>query len=429
MQHIVDLHIHSHYSRATSKEMNISSLYRWGKLKGITVIGTGDFTHPAWFAELQEKLEPAEPGLFTLKEEFAREEDQRLPASCREASMRFILTVEISTIYKRHDKVRKVHSVLVVPSFKAAAAINHKLGQIGNLTADGRPILGLDTVDLLKVTLDSDPDSLYIPAHIWTPWFSIFGSKSGFDSLEEAFGDLAAEIVAVETGLSSDPAMNWRVGELQKLTMVSHSDAHSPAKLGREANVIDAELNYHDIIGAIRTNDQRFVGTIEFYPEEGKYHADGHRDCNVVLTPAETKKLNGLCPKCGRPLTVGVQYRVDELATEPSNYRHPHPKQVEYIVPLVEMLAELNKVKSVSSSVVDRQYHQLLAEFGSEFHILRNVPIQTIHDRGFIQVAEGLERMRTGQVSVQPGYDGVYGVIKVFDVEPGQRSSAQMSLW
>lgn len=411
--------------------MNIASLYRWGKLKGISIIGTGDFTHPAWFAELQEKLEPAEAGLFRLKDEFAREQDQFLPQSCRDASMRFILTVEVSTIYKRHEKVRKVHSVLVVPSFKAAAQINHDLGQIGNLTADGRPILGLDTEELLKITLNSDPDALFIPAHIWTPWFSIFGSKSGFDSLEEAFGDLASEIVAVETGLSSDPAMNLRVGELQKLTMVSHSDAHSPAKLGREANVISAELTYHDIIGAIRTNDQRFVGTVEFYPEEGKYHVDGHRACGVILSPEETKKVAGLCPECGKPLTVGVQYRVDELATQPADYRHPSSKQVEYIIPLAEILAELHGVKSVSSPRVQQQYHQLLAEFGNEFSILRTVPTGEIKRRGFIQLAEGLERMRAGQVTVTPGYDGVYGVIKVFDPASGQTSQAsgQISLW
>lgn len=429
MPHIVDLHIHSHYSRATSKEMNLSSLYRWGKLKGITVIGTGDFTHPAWFSELQEKLEPAEPGLFRLKDELAAEQDALLPASCRSASMRFVLTVEISTIYKRHDAVRKVHSVLVVPSFKAAAKINHRLGQIGNLTADGRPILGLDTAELLKITLSSDPDALFIPAHIWTPWFSIFGSKSGFASLEEAFGELAGEIVAVETGLSSDPAMNWQVGELQNRTLVSHSDAHSPAKLGREANVIDAQLTYSDIIGAIRTNDQRFVGTIEFYPEEGKYHADGHRNCQVILHSPQTKQLNGICPKCGKPLTVGVAYRIEELATEPAGYKHPTTKQVEYIIPLAEILAELHGVRSSNSSVVQRQYQQILSEFGNEFFILREIPLAALRERGFSDLADGLHNMRTGQVSVQPGYDGVYGVIKVFSDNQSSRSSAQMSLW
>src|SRR3989344_5487751 len=351
MELIVDLHIHSRYSRATSKDSNLEGLYRWGKIKGIHIIGTGDFTHPAWFKELQEKLEPAEPGLFKLKDTYIKEQDAQVPTSCRDNLIRFILTVEISNIYSRGGKVRKVHNLLVVPSFAAASKISSALGAIGNIRADGRPILGLDSQELLKITLTADAESLFIPAHIWTPWFSLFGSKSGFENIEEAFGDLTKYIYAVETGLSSDPYMNWRLSQLDGLTIVSNSDAHSAKKLAREANVMSCAVNYDDIAGGIKTNDSRFVGTIEFFPEEGKYHYDGHRACNIRLTPAETKAVGGICPRCAKPLTIGVENRVETLADRPANFIPHGHKKVEYIIPLVELIAEVKGVSTASKFV------------------------------------------------------------------------------
>lgn len=411
---IVDLHIHSHYSRATSKDMNISALYRWGKIKGINVIGTGDFTHPAWYAELQEKLEPTEGGLYKLKDEFAKQEDKLIPTSCRSNLIRFIPTVEISNIYSRDEKVRKLHNVIIVPDLTTAAKINLQLDKIGNLEHDGRPILGLDSYDLLKITLDSHPDSLLIPAHIWTPWFAMFGSKSGFDTLEQAFGDLAGEIKAVETGLSSDPFMNWRLSQLDGLTLVSNSDAHSPRNLGREANMIDADLNYQDIINAIKTNDKRMVGTIEFYPQEGKYHYDGHRDCDVQLSPQESIKLKGICPKCGKPLTLGVDYRVNSLADRDAAFQPKKHKKVEYIIPLTEMIKEIEKVKTVTSKTVTEKYDRLIAEFGNEFDLLRNVLTDDVNRAGFHKYAVAIEKMRSGNIYINPGYDGVFGVVQIF---------------
>ena len=288
MEHVVDLHTHSHYSRATSKNSTLEGLYYWGKLKGIHLIGTGDFTHPEWFAEIREKLEPAEPGLFRLKAELADPIDASLPPSVRDRLIRFVPTVEIATIYKKGDRVRKLHQLIIMPGFKGVSELNARLERIGNLKADGRPILGLDSKELLRHALESDLTSLYIPAHIWTPWFGMFGSKSGFDSIQEAYEELAPEIHAIETGLSSDPHLNRRVENLDGIAITSHSDAHSPQKLGREATIVKAGLAYDDIIGGIKTNDARLVGTIEFFPEEGKYHADGHRACNIRFTPEET---------------------------------------------------------------------------------------------------------------------------------------------
>lgn len=413
--HIVDIHIHSHYSRATSKDMNIASLYKWGKKKGITVMGTGDFTHPAWIAEMKEKMQPAEDGLFTLKEEYAKSEENDLSQILKERSMRFLLTSEISTIYSKGGKVRKVHSLIVAPSFETVEKINTKLGEVGNLDADGRPILGLDTKELLKIALDIDPDILFVPAHIWTPWFGMFGSKSGFDSLEETFEEMTPHIHAIETGMSSDPYMNWRVSNLKNITMISNSDAHSPAKLGREANLIDADMSYTEIVGAMRTNDQRMVGTIEFYPEEGKYHADGHRLCKFSCGPEQSKKLKEICPLCVKPLTLGVKNRVELLADHPNDFIPVNHKKVEYIVPLAEIIAQLKNVKSVSGKAVKAEYETVINHFGDEFSILRTIPIQEIYGAGFTQLSVAIDRMRKGEVIRTPGYDGEYGVITVVD--------------
>lgn len=430
MELIVDLHIHSHYSRATSKRCDFEGLYYWGKLKGITIIGTGDFTHPDWFLEMRSKLEPAEPGLFKLKETIAAEIDKTLPASVQNNLIRFVPSVEISTIYSKGGKVRKLHQLIIVPSFEAVSEINARLERIGNLKADGRPILGLDAKELLRLTLEAEAKALFIPAHIWTPWFGLFGSKSGFDSIEEAFEDLAPHIKAIETGLSSDPYMNWRVKDLDGITITSNSDAHSPQKLGREATVVQAEVTYDDIIGAIKTNDQRLLGTIEFFPEEGKYHADGHRLCGVRFTPEETKQHGGICPVCGKPLVVGVNYRVGELADRPESDKPAKAKRVEYIIPLPEIVAELKNVKSVASQAVMAECHKIYASLGDEFSVLRTVPIEQIRRAGFDLLALAIERMRNKQVVLDPGYDGVYGTIKVFkDHHERQAAAKQMTLF
>ncbi len=430
---IVDLHIHSHYSRATSPTCDFEGLYRWGKLKGITIIGTGDFTHPAWFAEMREKLEPAEAGLFRLKDELAAPIDAGLPPSVRGQTIRFVPSVEIATIYSKGGKVRKLHQLIVMPSFESVSELNARLERIGNLRADGRPILGLDSKELLRHALETDPRALYIPAHIWTPWFGMFGSKSGFDSIEEAYEELAPEIHAIETGLSSDPSMNWRVKNLDGITITSHSDAHSPAKLGREATVVKSSISYDEIVGAIKTNDQRLVGTIEFFPEEGKYHSDGHRLCNIRFTPAETKAHGGVCPVCGKPVVVGVENRLNELVESAGgrshDYRPKHPKRVEYIIPLAEIIAELLSVKSTNGKAVQAQYHDVLDRLGNEFDVLRSVPLEAIEAAGFPMLKIAVARLRAGDVVRDPGYDGVYGTIKVFkDVSERQETASQLSL-
>ncbi|HEU4914849.1 MAG TPA: endonuclease Q family protein [Candidatus Saccharimonadales bacterium] len=410
MELIVDLHVHSHYSRATSKDCTIEGLYRWGKIKGINIIGTGDFTHPGWLAEIQEKLEPTEGGLYQLKDDIARIIDASLPQSVRNNLIRFIPTVEIATIYSKGGKVRKLHQLVVMPGFTGVSELNARLDKIGNLKADGRPILGLDSKELLRHALESDPEALYIPAHIWTPWFGMFGSKSGFDSIQEAFEELAPEIRAIETGLSSDPAMNRGVSNLDGVTITSHSDAHSPQKLGREATIIEAKPTYDDIIEAIKSNDKRVRGTIEFFPEEGKYHSDGHRACGIRFDPGQTREHGGICPACHKPLVVGVQYRVGELTDTADAI---HPKQVEYIVPLPEVLAELHGVKSVTSKAVISEYMNIIAKLGSEFDVLRKIKLDAVKDHSAL-IGMAIERIRSGQVHKEPGYDGVFGTIRVF---------------
>ncbi|HRN70927.1 MAG TPA: endonuclease Q family protein [Candidatus Woesebacteria bacterium] len=428
MQYIVDLHIHSHYSRATSKDCTIEGLYYWGKIKGINIIGTGDFTHPGWFVEMQEKMVPAEGGLYKLKDEIAKEIDKTLPESVRGNIIRFVLTVEISTIYSKGGQVRKLHNCIVVPNFEIASFINAKLDRIGNLKADGRPILGMDSKDLLSIALESHPDSLFFPAHIWTPWFAMFGSKSGFTSIKEAFEDLAPEIKATETGLSSDPFMNWRLEELRNRAVISNSDAHSPQKLGREATIIDAELDYKDIINAIKTNDNRLVGTIEFFPQEGKYHYDGHRACNIRFTPKETKQHNGICPVCHKGLTVGVDYRIDEIADYPVENIHKNNKTVEYIIPLPEIIAEMEG-KRVGTKHVNEEYKRIYTALGDEFSILRSITIDQIRQKGFVELAHVIDRMRKGDVYIEPGYDGVYGIIKLFKDDTERKTAGdQLSL-
>ncbi len=400
MKFITDFHLHSKYSRATSPQADLENLDEWAKIKGIKILGTGDFTHPEWFKNLKEKLEPAEPGLFKLKE-------KRTPT-------RFALTVEISCIYSKKGKVRKVHIVVFAPSFETAEKINAQLGWIGNLKADGRPILGLDAKELVRILMTISRDILIVPAHVMTPWFGIFGSKSGFDSLEECFEDYTKHIYALETGLSADPPMIWRIPDGQRITLVSNSDAHSPQKIGREANVFNTELNYFKIVEAIKGKDkEKFLYTIEFYPQEGKYHYDGHRNCGVRLSPQETKKYNGICPVCGKPLTVGVLSRVEQLASKKEGFIPPDAIPFKRLVPLKEIIAEALGKESETKSVL-LEYQKLIKEFGNEFHILLDVSRQDLEKVIMPEIAEGIIRAREGKVIVEPGYDGVFGKVRIF---------------
>lgn len=404
-----DLHIHSKYSRATSKSCNLEELALWAQKKGLTLISTGDFTHPAWFEEIKEKLIPAGTGVFKLRPDIEKHLFQST------TPVRFILSVEISTIYKKWDKTRKVHHVVFMPDLKTAEIFRQKLSAIGNIKSDGRPILGLDSRDLLEIALDSGENSFLIPAHIWTPWFSALGSKSGFDSIEDCYGDLSSHIFAVETGLSSDPEMNWRVSSLDKYRLVSNSDAHSPSKLAREATVFDTEPDYMSIMNALKTGDG-YVGTVEFFPEEGKYHEDGHRKCNVCLSPEETIKLNGICPVCHKPMTIGVMHRVNELTDRMDKTLIPPETagKVFSLVPLPEILSEIMQV-GVSSKSVTYEYENLLQKLGSELSILREIPIDDISKAYSPLLGEGISRLRAGKVIKHPGYDGEYGVIRLFE--------------
>src|SRR3989344_1769790 len=414
MKFAADFHIHSKYSRATSPQMDLENLDKWAKIKGIKVLGTGDFTHPEWFKNLEEKLEPAEACLFKLKNS--------------DSPTRFILTSEISCIYSKKDKVRKIHIIVFAPSFKTAEKINTQLAKIGNLRADGRPILGLDAKELAKIVLDADKDCAVIPAHAWTPWFAIFGSKSGFDSVEECFEEYSKHIYAIETGLSSDPAMNWRLSQLDKVALISNSDAHSPHKIGREANVFDTEINYQSIFDAIKYKDpKKFLYTIEFFPEEGKYHYDGHRLCNLSLSPAESKKYNNICPRCAKPLVIGVLNRVEELADRPERFRPKNAIPFKSLIPLQEIIADSIGVSAASKEVL-RLYNNLITNLGTEFDILLEKGREEIEKNSLPEIAEGVLRVRNGKVFVAPGYDGVYGKIKIFPENSMERKNKKNAL-
>ncbi len=404
MYYYTDLHIHSKYSRATSKNLNLEELAIWANKKGLNLIGTGDFTHPAWFEEIKEKLIQADDGTFKLKPEIEKQIG---------ANIKFILTVEISTIYKKWDKTRKVHHVVFVPNIKSADIFRKKLDTIGNIKSDGRPILGLDSRNLLETVLESGENSFIIPAHIWTPWFSVLGSKSGFDSIEDCYEDLSEHIFALETGLSSDPEMNWQVSKLDRFRLVSNSDAHSASKLAREATVFDIEPNYYSIIEALKTG-KGYTGTVEFFPEEGKYHEDGHRKCNICLTPEETKKYNGICPVCGKPLTIGVLSRVNELSDRKEIIKPPKTAgKVFSLVPLQEIISEIKGIGPASKSVTI-EYEKLINTFGAELEILQNIPIEEISKHSAL-LGEAISRLRQGKVIKKAGFDGEYGEIKLFN--------------
>ena len=416
MKFIADFHIHSHYSVATSKNLIPEFLEYWARLKGINVLGTGDCLHPGWLAELEEKLEPTPNGFFRLKSEYRLDLSKSLAHPKIPDEVYFILTGEISNIYKKEGKVRKVHNLLVFPDFKAVKKVQNFLDQIGNIRSDGRPILGLDSKIVLEKVLESSDLSTLIPAHIWTPWFSVLGSKSGFDNLEECYEDLTPYIFAVETGLSSDPPMNWMCSFLDKFRLVSNSDAHSPEKLGREANLFETELSYSGIYQALK-EDQGFLGTIEFFPQEGKYHYDGHRKCDLCWNPLETVLHQGICPVCHKPVTKGVMYRVAELADRGENENLDINKDFYSITQLPEILSELFKIKNSRSKKIQSEYFNLIKTLGSEFNILLTSEINEIKNLGSELLAEGIRRLRLGEVIVQDGFDGEFGRVKLFSPE------------
>ncbi len=400
MKFVADFHLHSRYSRATSPQMDLENLDKWAKIKGIKVLGTGDFTHPEWLKNLKEKLEPAEPGLFKLKNS--------------NSETRFIITTEISCIYSKNNRVRKIHIIIFAPSFETADKINAHLGWIGNLKADGRPILGLDAKELAKIVLNSSPDCLVVGAHLMTPWFSLFGSKSGFDSIEECFEEYSKYIFAGETGLSASPEMLWRIPDGRRITLISNSDAHSPQKIGREANVFDTDISYPAIIDAIKTkNPQKFLYTIEFFPEEGKYHYDGHRLCGISFSPQESRKYNNICPNCGKPLTIGVLNRVEELANREEGFKSEGAVPFKSLVPLEEIIADVLG-QSTGTKEVEKEYKNLIDKFGSEFKVLLDISKDEFDGITLSEIAEGITRVREGKVYIEPGYDGVYGKIKIF---------------
>lgn len=412
MEFVADFHIHSKYSRATSRAMEIKSLNEWAKLKGITLLGTGDFTHHLWLEELKHNLEDCANGLYKYKDTY------------------FILTAEVSSIYSKKGKTHRIHNVIMAPSFKAVDKINEKLSRIGNLASDGRPILGLDAAELARIVFSIDENCIIIPGHIWTPWFSLFGSMSGFDRIEDCFEEQTPKIFALETGLSSDPAMNWRLSALDKFTLVSNSDSHSPQKIGREANVFNCSLDYKTIRDTLKNKDrEKLLYTIEFFPEEGKYHFDGHRLCSIRWSPQETKEHNGRCPKCGKPVTMGVANRVAELADRPEKYRPDNAIPFKNLIPLDEIIADALGV-SKTSMAVEKGYLSYIAYFGTEFNILLHADAQELAKGLPSRIADGVLRSRAGKVDIQAGFDGEYGKISIFrKEESAEKNEEQLKLF
>jgi uncharacterized protein (TIGR00375 family) len=439
MKFIADFHIHSKYSRATSRDMDLENLDKWAKIKGINLLGAGDFTHPLWFRELKTKLEPAEPGLFKLRQasKIKLSNGWNTPNGANNSSqdLRYMLTSEISCIYSKKNRTRKIHMMVFVPSFEVVEKINAHLGWIGNLKADGRPILGLDAKELAKIVLNISPEVFVVPAHAWTPHFSVFGSESGFDSIQECFDEYSRYIYAIETGLSSDPSMNWRVSALDKITLISNSDSHSPHRIGREANVFEGKIQgYRQVIEALRLGVRapqslanRLIQTIEFFPEEGKYHYDGHRNCKIVFSPEETKEHKGKCPVCGKSLTIGVMSRVDKLADRKAGEQPAKTVPFKRLIPLEEIVGEALDL-GVGTKGVEKEYKELINKFGNEFKILLSVPIAELEHASSPELAEAIKRVREGKVKIEPGYDGEYGKVKIFDASERKNLSKQASL-
>ncbi len=415
MRIIADLHIHSPYARAVSKDMTLENLDMWAKIKGITVMGTGDFTHPQWMKEIKSKLVPAESGLYQLKS--------------KSKGTRFLLTVEISSIYSKGGKTRRVHNLVFAPSIESAEKINKILGVMGNIRSDGRPILGLDSKELAKIVFDIDERCMLVPAHAWTPWFSVFGSMSGFDSLEECFEEYTPYIYAIETGLSSDPEMNWRVKGLDHIALISNSDSHSLKRIGREANVLDCKLSYNGIMDAIKSHDpKQFLFTLEFFPEEGKYHYDGHRACKFSCTPDETKKLGNKCPVCARKMTIGVMNRIDVIADRTIGKKPSSAIPFKRMVPLDEIIAESFGMGTASKKV-KAAYDDMIKSLGTEFCILINAKLSDIAMTATSEIVEAIKRVREGNLQIVPGYDGEYGVVKIFKENERKGKAANASFF
>jgi DNA helicase-2/ATP-dependent DNA helicase PcrA len=425
---VADLHIHSRYSRATARNLDPEHLWIHAQLKGVDLVGSGDFTHPAWFEELSGKLVETGDGAYALKADLQKDLADQVPGPCRRR-VRFLLSAEISSIYKRGGKTRKVHSLILMPDLAAVERLNQRLGRLGNIVSDGRPILGLDAKDLLELCLEVEPSVIFIPAHIWTPWFSLFGSKSGFDAIEECFGKLTPHIHALETGLSSDPPMNWRLSALDRYTLVSHSDAHSPAKLAREADLLTCDPTYQDLAAALADpTGKGFHGTLEFFPDEGKYHLDGHRKCGVRLEPQDTIKLGGRCPECGKPLTVGVLSRVEELADRPMGAKPENAPCFESIIPLPELIGEVMQ-RGPATKGVAQAVETLLRNLGPELYILREASLDQLESIGGALLAEAMQRMRTGKVITEGGYDGEFGKVHLFTPTEINELMGQKGFW
>lgn len=403
MPQIADLHIHSRFARACSKELNLPNIDRYCRIKGVDIIATGDFTHPAWIAEIKRDLEPANDGFFKLKGS--------------DGAVNFVLATELSCIYKQYDKVRRIHICVMTPTIESVEKLIVALEERGcNLRADGRPILGIPVDELTKICFDIEPCMFIWPAHIWTPWFAMFGSKSGYDTVEECFGEMTPHIHAIETGLSSDPPMNWRVSQLDRYSIISNSDAHSLPNIAREANVFELpEITYSALCNAITgKNPETFLKTIEFYPEEGMYHYDGHRDCNVRFEPQESKKYNGTCPECKKPLTLGVMYRVDELADRPEGYHDPNRIPFVKLVELDKIIAQCFGIKSRKSKKVQAEFTKIIETAGPELNVLMKIDLAQLRDVTTERIIEAIRRVREGELIINGGYDGCYGEIKIW---------------
>lgn len=404
MRQILDLHIHSRYSRACSPSLTLANIDHACRLKGIDVIATGDFTYPAWFESIKNELTETgtKSGLYKLK-------------IAPDDKIKFILSTEVALIYKDSEKLRRIHLVIHAPNIEAAEKLNKQLDKKYNIRSDGRPILGIKAPELIRMLLAIDERFLVYPAHIWTPWFSVFGSKSGFDRLEDCFGDQTKHIYAYETGLSSDPEMNWRLSALDNLSTLSSSDAHSLSNIGREATIMEIKepITYQKIYDNIK-DKKGIVETIEFYPEEGMYHFDGHRDCKFSCEPSESRKLKNICPVCKKPLVIGVLSRVEELADRVSGYTLKNAPAFKKLVELDKIIAEALNIRSRSSKAVQKEYSFWINRFGSELNILLDVDLDKINGEFNARVIEGIRRVREGRLNIKPGFDGQYGRVKVF---------------
>ena len=411
MRIVADFHLHSRYSRATSNQLDLDLLARWARYKGIGLLGTGDCTHPLWMQELKQKLKATPGGLYEYE------------------GVRFVLTAEVNHLFVSGGKTRRIHNLLLLPSIEAAEGLNRKLGRYGDLSSDGRPLLRLSARDLVKMALEVSREIVVIPAHAWTPHFSIFGANSGFDTVEECFGDQAKEIFCLETGLSSDPGMNWRLSRLDRYTLISNSDSHSANRIGREANVFECEPSYREIVEILRTHDpKRFLHTIEFFPEEGKYHYDGHRLCKARVSPEESEKHNNRCPVCGKKATIGVMHRVQELADRPEGFQAPRGIPFKHLVPLDQIIAE-SKGVGVQSKAVEQEYLDLVQRVGTELEILTELPEEALRKNLPPRLVEGILRVRSAQVEILPGYDGEYGQVRIFKEQEAAAAEKQLTLF